>query len=512
MTEPVTDPRNAKTFPQMIRATAAAYGDDIAITLQGETIASESITFRGIDRQSSELGRGLLARGAGKGSRIGFILGNGPGFAVALAAITRIGAVAIPISTMIRSNELVRVLRQSDISFLIVQRNLLSNDYVDRLLDALPALRDSTAGNLRLAEVPYLRCIVSTGQGLPAAVQDVSYLTDAAASISEALLEEIESEVHPMDQAVEIYTSGSMALPKGVKHLHGALMRRTAYFAEMAETKRGDQTPTSPSPMFWVGGMGLFLLPYWMVGGTSNCLDKTVSNSRLAMGSVLQPEDLKLLGQSKPFWGLGMSESFGPYSWGDELRAEGYPLSTPLDHVADGFELRVVNEDGTQTADGEIGEIQVRGYGLAPALHKLHREDYYTLDGFYHTGDRGLVQGSRVIFVGRDGDMIKAAGSNVSPAEVELEMQAWPGVESAFVVGLPDKERGQLVVAAVIARAGATLDLKEMQSALRGRLSPYKVPREIVEITREELPVLHSNKVSRRLLETMLIKKLGREG
>ena len=65
-----------------------------------------------LDRKSAEIARGLLARGAGKGSRVGFIYGNGPGFAIMLAAIARIGAIAIPISTMIRANELVRVLRE----------------------------------------------------------------------------------------------------------------------------------------------------------------------------------------------------------------------------------------------------------------------------------------------------------------------------------------------------------------------------------------------------------------
>ena len=68
--EPSADPRSATTFPQMIRAAAAAYGDDIAVTLQGETIPDDSVTFAGLERQSAALARGLLARGVGKGSRI----------------------------------------------------------------------------------------------------------------------------------------------------------------------------------------------------------------------------------------------------------------------------------------------------------------------------------------------------------------------------------------------------------------------------------------------------------
>jgi acyl-CoA synthetase (AMP-forming)/AMP-acid ligase II len=121
-----------------------------------------------------------------------------------------------------------------------------------------------------------------------------------------------------------------------------------------------------------------------------------------------------------------------------------------------------------------------------------------------------LIEGSRVHFIGRNGDMIKTAGSNVAPAEVEMEMQALDGVHNAYVVGLPDKERGQLLVAAVVPREGAELDFTEIEATLRKRLSSYKVPRAYVQISRDEVPMLHSNKVSRRLVEQLMAEKLGR--
>src|SRR5580698_10695852 len=139
----LTDPGAANTFPQLIRAAAAAYGDDVAIILKGRTAPDESISFLELDRQSAELAKGLIARGVGKGTRVGFIYGNNPSFALTLAAITRIGGIAVPISTLIKSNELVRVLRQSDVSGLIVQRTLLGKDYVARVCDALPEMRSS---------------------------------------------------------------------------------------------------------------------------------------------------------------------------------------------------------------------------------------------------------------------------------------------------------------------------------------------------------------------------------
>jgi acyl-coenzyme A synthetase/AMP-(fatty) acid ligase len=503
------DPREATTFPQLIRSAAAAYGDETAVTLIGETMPDDAISFADLDRKSAVLARGLLARGVGKGSRVGFIYGNGPAFALILAAIARIGAVAIPISTMIRANELVRVLRQSDVGGLILQRSLLGNDYVERILEALPELAEAAGPDLRLAKTPYLRWIASTGEGLPPGVRDLGELTGAADTISEDLLREIESEVYPTDQMVEIYTSGSMALPKGVKHNHGPAMYRARYIGEMGKVTRGAALPCG-LPMFWVGGLMMSLTPNWSWGATTTCSERTVANSRMAMGSVLAAEDMAQMGRQPIFWALGMSETLGPYAYGDELRAPGYPLCSPLDHIADRYDVRIWHEEGRPARDGEIGEVQVRGYALTPGLHKIERDVYFNPDGYYHTGDLGLVEGTRVHFLGRDGDMVKTAGSNVSPAEVEMEMQQLPGVHSAYVVGLPDKERGQLLVAAVVPRDGATLDFGAVQAELRQRLSPYKVPRAYVEITREEVPVLHSNKVGRRLIEKLVAEKLGR--
>lgn len=505
----LVDARQCRTLPEFVRAAALAYGDDTAITFQGETLPDDAISFRELERRSSELARGLIARGVGKGMRVGLIHGNGPMFAVLFAGIARTGAIAVPISTLIRSNELVRVLRQSDVAGLIVQRSLLGRDYVARLYEALPALATSSP-ELRLPQTPFLRWIVSTGESLPAAVRPVGWLTTAADTVGEALLLAIEAEIHPTDQLLEIYTSGSMALPKGVKHNHGPVLSRTRYIRTRVTTiRRGAVLPAS-LPMFWVGGLVMNLLPNWEAGATTVCSERTLSNSRMAMGSVLAEDDLASMPPMPVIWALGMTETLGPYSYADVLRVPGYPLCPPLDHIADGFEVRVVDGQDNPVAEGERGEIQVRGDALTPGLHKLAREKHFTPDGFYRTGDMGIVDGKRIVFVGRDGDMIKTANSNVSPAEVELEMQQLDGVHSAYVVGIPDAERGQLLVAAVVPRDGHALDVAAIRAQLQRRLSSYKVPREYVILSRAEVPMLHSNKVARREIEAMMVERLGR--
>jgi acyl-CoA synthetase (AMP-forming)/AMP-acid ligase II len=501
----------AKTYPQLIRAAAAVYGDKPAVTLADEGIDPVTVSYADLDRKSAELARGLIARGAGKGSRIGFIYGNGPDFAIMLAAIARTGAVAIPISTLIIGNELVRVLRQADLHGLILQRSFLGKDYVERTCDALPELLETDDPELRIARTPYLRWIASTGEGLPPTIHDLSWISNASSSVSVDLLKEMEAEIHPTDQAIEIYTSGSMALPKGVKHNHGPVLFRAHYIRRMTDLYEGKESACI-LPMFWIGGLMMYLMPNWTAGAHTLCGAATLVNSRTAMGSVLSDEDLAAMsGQPQPWWGLGMSETLGPYSYGNEFRAKGWPACAPMDNFAERYDIRIADENDEQVGDGEIGEIQVRGYAVTPALHKIERSEYWTKDGYYHTGDMCLVEGSRIHFVNRGGDMIKTASSNVSPAEVEIEMQSLEPIHNAYVVGLPDHDRGQIVVAAVVARDGHTLDFAAIEAELRKRMSSYKVPRLYVEIAREDVPMLHSNKVSKREVEKLVAKRLGRE-
>ena len=506
------DPRNADTFPQMIRSTAAVYGDAEFGRLDAENEAPETLSFREVERNSAELARGLLANGVGKGTRVGFVYGNGPSFVVALAAIARIGGIAIPISTLIRGNELVRVIRQSDISGLILQREFLGKDYVERICEALPGIGDARPGSLFLPQVPYLRWVASTGEGLPAGIRDLEGIRADAGTVGEEILEQVEAEVHSTDQMIEIYTSGSMALPKGVKHNHGPVLFRGEYVGRMQGAKRGVEGYCF-LPMFWVGGLMITLFPNWIHGAPTLFTPRTNINSRSAMGSVLSDDDLKAMADNmfKPYWGLGMTETLGPYAYGDDVRAPGRPMCAPMDHFAERYDIRIADENNQQVSDGEIGEMQVRGYPVTPGLHKIERDRFFTPDGYFKTGDMCLIEGPRVHFIGRGGDMIKTASSNVSPAEVELELQGIEGVHNAYVVGIPDKERGQLVVAALVAREGVgELDFGRIDAELRQNLSSYKVPRAFVQIERDEIPMLHSNKVSKRMLADLMIEKLGR--
>ena len=161
----------------------------------------------------------------------------------------------------------------------------------------------------------------------------------------------------------------------------------------------------------------------------------------------------------------------------------------------------MVLPDATERLRGLFDASQVE-------LDLVHYGDLEAALG--EAGDMGIVDGQRILFVGREGDIIKTADSNVSPAEVEMEMQRLDGVHSAYVVGIPDEERGQLLVAAVVPRDGAQLDTDALREQLQERLSGYKVPRAYLVLQREEVPLLHSNKVARREIADLIARRLGR--
>jgi len=208
---------------------------------------------------------------------------------------------------------------------------------------------------------------------------------------------------------------------------------------------------------------------------------------------------------------LGMSETFTAHS------AE--PLDTRLaedkagssGRGVDSYERRIVNpESGEEVPLGQVGELQVRGGGLMSGFYKMSRRDVFTRDGFYPTGDLTRLDADGYIyFVGRRGDMIKTRAANVSRLEVEAAMRGVPGVELPIVVGLPDPDLGQRVAAAVVPAKGASPTDDSIRTALRAVLSSYKIPREIVFITHEDVPRTTTGKIKLFELAGMVAARIG---
>ena len=128
--------------------------------------------------------------------------------------------------------------------------------------------------------------------------------------------------------------------------------------------------------------------------------------------------------------------------------------------------------------------------------YKRSREECFDTDGWFHTGDLVRTDDDGfVYFIGRRGAMIKTAGANVAPAEVEKAIAKVTGGAVAHVVGLPDPDRGQLVAAVIALEDGAEFDEEMLRERLKGELSAYKIPKRIVAVPGSEIPVMSSGKV-----------------
>jgi acyl-CoA synthetase (AMP-forming)/AMP-acid ligase II len=534
------------TLPNLVRSQARRFGERPFIALGGERIS-----YGEAESRSARLARGLLATGVGKGTRVGVMFPNGPGWVVAWLAAARIGAIVVPLNTFYKPRELGWVLGHADVDTLLTVARFRSNDYMARLESVAPTLGNQSELPLFVPELPRLRGVYAWGDTGERSWARTGEALDATLAtrgeIDAAFLEAIEATVTPADPMLVIYSSGSTADPKGAIHTHGAVLRHSENLNDFRDLEANDRI-FSPMPFFWVGGLVFTLLAAMHRGAFLVCEEVFEPGETLALlerervtiaagwphyskamlahptfahrdlssirggnlydmlPGALRPRDPELRSNS-----LGMTETCGPHSI-DRMDVDlPEPLRGSFGRAAPGVEHKVVEpETGAPLPAGEPGEICVRGASLMQGLYKVEREDTFDRDGFYHTGDVGWIsEDGHLYFQGRLGDMIKTSGANVAPREVEVALEALPEVASAFVVGVPDPDRGEIVAAAVVLERGHVLDAAECRARLRPELSAYKVPRHTFFFEKSTLPFTDSGKIDKRRLGPMLVERIA---
>ncbi|MDD9963149.1 MAG: class I adenylate-forming enzyme family protein [Gammaproteobacteria bacterium] len=502
-------------------------------------------TFSEVDRASADLAKALLSSGVGKGSRIAFLFPNGIDFAKVFFAITRIGAIAIPVNTFYKAPELVWQLNHCDAQMLITIDRFLHNDYLARLDEGLVGLAGQ-GDEILLESTPYLRKVVvrTTGGQVPAWAEEIEAFTRLGAPVSDSMLRAVESTVVPADHLCVLYTSGSSATPKGVVHSHGALLRRTASVG--ADFGIGPEDIVyNPSPFFWTGGLSNGLLSTVLNAGavmteerfdaprTLDQLEKhrvTVAvgwphfaaslravpdfskrDLGALRGGILTPLLLgnELGDPGLTATGIGMTESVAQHTYGEK---EPLPesLRGAYGRPAPGIEQMIVDVDtGLAVPDGQEGELCIRGYSVMQGYYKKEREETFRSDGFFATGDLGVIRDGFYFFTGRRGDMVKTGGANVSPAEVRNAMLGIEGVQECFISGLPDPDKGEVVAAAVVVHPQADLTAETVRSELKAVLSSFKVPQVLKLMHPSDIPMLPTDKVDRRAIIGLLQQQAG---
>ncbi len=491
------------TIDRLVSLRAEQHGDKPMI------IDTQSrVTYAELDESTRALAAAFIEAGVGKGTRVGLIMPNCVQWVQIAVALTRIGAVLVPLSTLLKPPELVAQLRVASVQLLIAVEEFRGHRYLDDL-----------DGVANITELPALRAVWTPDQ--------------LEASSGGPAIDAMTAAVTPSDTVVIMFTSGSSGPPKGVIHSHGNALAAV----QSGLTARCIDAATRlylPMPFFWVGGFGSGVLSALLAGATlvTEEIPRPETTLRLlerervtlfrgwpdqaealarqsaSVGadlSALRPGSLDALlppehraqpgARAKLF---GMTESFGPYC--------GYPADTDMPQSAwgscgkpfDGMEVRIVDPDTGQPVPADtIGMLQIRGPHTLRGMCRRSREDLFTPDGFYPTGDLGHLDDDGFMFYhGRSDDMFKVSGATVYPSEVEQALRTIDGVENAFVT-----EVSGAVGAVVI--ADATVD--QLRAAARKLLSAFKVPTVwLIADSDEEIPRGTTGKVDVRRLREML--------
>jgi o-succinylbenzoate---CoA ligase len=529
-------------MPNWLRQCAEKLPTHLAIKCGGV-----SWSFAELDRQVTRLARQLAALDIGEGSRVALLAMNGLPFVATVHALTRLGAILVPLNTRLTKAELCWQIQDVQAMW------LLSDDHFFELGESI------------VQELPLVRTalLIVTPEG-----HDVVLHSGVEADV--VLHDQIDLESL---QSI-MYTSGTTGEPKGV------LITYEMQFAVPSSGSRKDidshllptgkvytpgsargTTPTESSgnalgyfaddcwlacmPLFHIGGLAILFRS--VINGISvilhekfdaQAVNKAIKEERVTLISVVAlmlqrmlaalddegnhacyPATLRcvLLGggpvsrsllEDCVARGIPVSQSYGLTEScayvtilepADALRKIG-SAGCPLSHV----QLQIVNERGQNARAGEPGVICLKGPSITRGYdHRPTATELVIHDGWLSTGDIGYLDEDGYLYVlDRRDDLIISGGENVYPAEIESILLSHPDIVDAGVCGQPDAEWGQVPVAFVQVRSGSSVTAEALQSFLESRLARYKRPKAIYIV--DALPRNSAGKLLRRELPGLL--------
>jgi acyl-CoA synthetase (AMP-forming)/AMP-acid ligase II len=493
--------------------------------LQALVSDDHAITWAELDEASRALAGRLIRAGLNKGDRVGLLMPNGIEWATTAFAVMRVGAVLVPLSTLLRPPELLAQLGIADVAHLIAVRSYRNRSYFDDLDSLSPAFLDRIRIGRRDPVLPVLRHVWTPDE-----------LADAPAAPH--LIDALEDVVRPADDMVILFTSGSRGAPKGVIHTHGSALRATAAGLEARCVGAGERLYI-PMPFFWTGGFSGGLLSVLIAGATLLTESEPEPGAtvrflerqrvtlfrgwpdqamRLAAHPAFAAADLSSLhpaslaavlpAEQRPRPGaranlFGMTESAGPYCGArldrdlpaDKQGSCGRPFA--------GIEVRIVEPGSRRAVPPRIeGEIQLRGPNMMRSICGRMRSEVFDAEGYYSTGDLGMLDEDGYLwFAGRRDDMFKVRGATVYPAEVENALCSVAGVAQAFATNVTTDDGTDEVAALIVSK----IDLDVIAVAARARLSAFKLPTLwLVTADPAEVPMLATSKVDKPAMQQLL--------
>ena len=498
--------------------------------------------------------RSLIALGVKAGTHVAVWASNVPQWYIAFWATVKLGAVLVTVNTAYKIHEVEYLLRQSDTHTLIMTEGSKDCNYGEIIAELCPELENTKPGTpLHAKRLPFMRNVITVG------FKQKGCLTwnGAVERATEVPLSEVQrmAAVVDKDDVCNMqYTSGTTGFPKGVMLTHYNVVNNGKYIGDRMELSTADRMMIQV-PMFHCFGMVLSMtasmthgaticpLPYFSPKSALACINaeritafngvptmfiammshpdfaKTdFSHIRVGiMAGANCPADLmkratvdmnmkeivSVYGQTEASPGCTMSSYF------DSLEVRTETVGSAFANV----ECKIVDpETGEDCPDGVNGEFVARGYNIMKGYYKMPKATAEAIDkdGWLHTGDLACRDESgNYRITGRLKDMIIRGGENIYPKEIEEFIYTCSKVSDVQVIGVPDKNYGEEIMAQIILKKGESMTEEEMKEYIASHMARHKVPRYIEFV--DAFPMNAAGKILKYKMREDAAKRLGLE-
>ena len=465
--------------------------------------------------------RALIALGVKKGDHVAIWATNVPAWFITFWATTKIGAVLVTVNTAYKIHEIEYLLRQSDTHTLVMIDGFKDCDYVGIMKELCPELETSVPGELQAKRLPCLRNIITVESK-----QNGCFTWDEALEqgmdIPYTEVENRRKLIDRDDVCNMQYTSGTTGFPKGVMLTHYNVVNNGKAIGDCMDLSTADRMMIQV-PMFHCFGMVLAMTASVTHGVTMSPIPafsprkglKCINQEKITCFhgvptmfiAMLGHEDFAKTDFSHMRTGI-MAGSPCPIkamqdviekmhmpeiciTYGQTEASPATTMSKTTDSIETrvntvggpiyGVECKIVDpETGEDLPDNVDGEFVARGYNIMKGYYKMPEATAAAIDekGWLHTGDlaRRLPDGNYKI-TGRIKDMIIRGGENIYPKEIEDFLYTYPKINDVQVIGVPDKDYGEEIMACVVLNPGETATEEEIKDYVRTHMAKHKVPR-----------------------------------
>jgi len=539
---------NPLSLGAMLDAAAARRADTPAIVFKDIRISYAELAAR-----ADAFARGLLALGLGPGDHVVIWMPNSIEWNVANFAIAKIGAVTVTCNSRYKGVELEYVLRQSDAKALVMMDRLETAgiDYREILRSVVPDVLWQQDRRIVSAKFPELRHVIVFGAEHDPGCLGADAVVRRGAKVAPGELAKIR--VAPEAPAAMLYTSGTTGAPKGCLLSHGNFWYKAREYLALHEWGPDDRCLV-PVPYFHIFGALGCITANALAGSTQVVMEvfdpeealRLIERERVTIFSGVPTMFITILGHpgfrdynlrslrtgtigAAPVpvemmrkildreHGLGMDATvvYGltEATGGTHFTRLGDPIEqrvSTVGRVTPELVDRIVDPTtGRECAIGTEGEVCVKGPSLMLGYYKQPEATADKIrDGWLHTGDMGVKDAQGYLRItGRLSDMIIVGGFNTYPAEIENFYLRHPKILDVSIVGVPDPVLGEVVMAFVIPKAGASLTAQEIRDFAKDQIANFKIPK-YVEIV-SEFPLTGSGKVQKFKQKAWAVETYG---